>query len=525
MAVGAGNTARRPGSDSFKNGITKYASFFNRQVWVLSLVEVLAVLCIISTTIILVFHTEINFIYWIWFGLTFLLVTLVILVVQRFMIQPTRDIIKMLNDMVNDDGKVISMPSRLSYKASGVSNIIRYIYSLKVSNAILAQKANQKAWVEPTPDFLLQALDDTSVGVVVYDENKEIIYANKTAPVQIGMDDKMLLKLQQEQKDCVENWIDEINEKIIRADKMWQRVPEDSDNSSEKRYYDIVASYSQENEKRTIVIIMDRTDDYKQDNNDLSFIAFAAHELRGPITVIRGYLDVLNDELGGQLSPEYKELINRLIVSANKLSGYINNILNVSKYDQKHMQLILQEDTVSNILNNIMDDIRLRASSQNRLLSVEIPADLPTVAIDISSMGEVFMNLVDNAIKYSREGGLVEVKARVNRQMVEIDVIDHGVGMPANVVQNLFQKFYRSHRSQTVVAGTGIGLYISKAIVDSHGGDISARSVEGVGSTFTVGLPIYESVKEKLLQSNNVNSEFIKQSSGGWIKNHGNIRR
>jgi signal transduction histidine kinase len=96
--------------------------------------------------------------------------------------------------------------------------------------------------------------------------------------------------------------------------------------------------------------------------------------------------------------------------------------------------------------------------------------------------------------------------------------------MPGNVVSNLFHKFYRSHRSRETVSGTGIGLYISKAIVESHGGKISVRSVEGEGSTFTFSLPIYSTVADKLQAGNNSNESLIDRNDGSWIKNHAMFR-
>ena len=164
------------------------------------------------------------------------------------------------------------------------------------------------------------------------------------------------------------------------------------------------------------------------------------------------------------------------------------------------------------------------ATAQQRLLTVNLPVGLPTVATDLNSMSEVFGNLIDNAIKYSNDGGSIEVSAGVNGDFVDIAVTDYGIGMPANVIGNLFHKFYRSHRSRETVAGTGIGLYISKAIVESNGGKIAVRSVEGRGSTFTVSLPIYATVADKLTKPGANNQAFIERSSSGWIKNHGAIR-
>ncbi|NTW62139.1 HAMP domain-containing histidine kinase [Candidatus Saccharibacteria bacterium] len=259
------------------------------------------------------------------------------------------------------------------------------------------------------------------------------------------------------------------------------------------------------------------------DEENLDFIAFAAHELRGPITVIRGYLDVLNDELKEVLQGDQQELIHRLIVSSNRLSGYIDNILNTSKYDSRHLKIQLQEGTVNSVYDVISDDMQMRAKTQNRLLSVDVPSNLPTIAVDKASMSEVFGNLIDNAIKYSKEGGVINISATINGGFVDVSVQDHGIGMPSSVMEHLFQKFYRSHRSRETVSGTGIGLYISKAIVESHGGTISVRSEEGNGSTFTVSIPIYSTVANKLKASNNSNVGMISEGNG-WIKNHSMIR-
>ena len=264
-------------------------------------------------------------------------------------------------------------------------------------------------------------------------------------------------------------------------------------------------------------MLHDRTTLYQPEDDDLDFIAFAAHELRGPITVIRGYLDVLTEEVGPALAGDQQELLGRLVVSANRLSGYVNNILNASKFDRRHLRVHLAEESVSSIYNIIRDDMQLRATTQGRQLTVDIPTTLPTIAADRSSLSEVLSNIIDNALKYSNEGGEVYVSAVQDGAFVAIKVQDHGIGIPANVMGNLFHKFYRSHRSRETVAGTGIGLYISKAIVESHGGQIGVVSREGEGSTFTITIPTYASVADKITDGSN--SQLIT-SGGGWIKNH-----
>jgi signal transduction histidine kinase len=167
-----------------------------------------------------------------------------------------------------------------------------------------------------------------------------------------------------------------------------------------------------------------------------------------------------------------------------------------------------------------MDNLHLSIIEKNAAIEYE---NLPTIDASHIQLTQLFTNLIDNAIKYSNEGGAIEVTAAMKGELVEFSVEDHGIGMPGNVVSNLFQKFYRSHRSRETVAGTGIGLYISKAIVESHGGTISVRSEDGRGSTFTVSLPTYQAVAEKLKAGDNSNEGLIEQGSG-WIKNHSMYR-
>ena len=255
----------------------------------------------------------------------------------------------------------------------------------------------------------------------------------------------------------------------------------------------------------------------------MDFIALAAHELRGPITVIRGYLELLGQDLQG-ITPDQQQLLDRLQVSSERLSGYINNILNVSRYDRNHLKLHLQEERAYDIIASLVPDLALRAKTQNRKLTFHVPDTLPTIAADRSSLSEVISNLIDNAIKYSKEGGEVIVSAAVKEGFVEMTVQDFGIGMPESVVGNLFNKFYRSHRSRQTVSGTGLGLYICKAIVESHGGSIWVRSVEGEGTTFGFTVPIYSTVADKLTAGDNGNEKII-DTKEGWIKNHAMFRR
>ena len=451
--------------------------------------------------------------------------------------QPIKDVMAAI---VHVSGEPTSMtppnPNDKRFEQSGFKDVLQTIYQLasdkdsapttvlsSAPTATIPTMSPQPTIIRPAATMLEAALNETSCGFVVMNHARAITFSNKAAPLRVSTEGVSSLDLIFNGQETLDAWLDECDRSAVHAEHTWSRIANKLPEQEERRLFDIIASYDKGAESEIVLTLIDRTSIYEVAEQELDFIAFAAHELRGPITVIRGYLDVLEDELSDTLKDDQHELFRRLTVSANRLSGYINNILNTSRYDRRHLRVHLVETTVASVYDTIKDDMSLRASAQNRLLSVILPADLPTIAGDPASLGEVFGNLIDNAIKYSNEGGAIQVTAGIKGDMVEIAIQDHGIGMPANVIGNLFQKFYRSHRSRETVAGTGIGLYISKAIIESHGGNIGVRSEDGRGSTFTVSLPTFQSVAAKLKSGNNSNEGLIEQS-GGWIKNHSMYR-
>ena len=407
-------------------------------------------------------------------------------------------------------------PHDKKYAKSGLGTAIQTIYSLDSAESVsTTTKTSRKAANAMT------SIDRMHGAIIALAADRTVLYASKDAPLHT-VDGALQPQLLFNGSDSLDAWLMECETSSVKAERHWRRIPDRPSDQEEQRIFDIYASYEKDSSHETVLTLIDMTESYRADEEDLNFIAFAAHELRGPITVIRGYLDVLQDELSDVLADDQRELFYRLSVSANRLSSYVNNILNASRYDRRHLNLTLIAENIADIYATIADDMTLRANSQNRFLTVTIPQDLPSIAADRGSLSEVIGNIIDNAIKYSNEGGTVTVSAALRGDFVEVSVEDHGIGMPPNVTKNLFQKFYRSHRSRETVAGSGIGLYISKAIIESHGGTISVRSVEGEGSTFVIAIPTYASVAEKL--TNDGSNQHLISEGKGWIKNHSMYR-
>ncbi len=457
--------------------------------------------------------------FWIIILATFLAAGALNIILVNLLLTPHRDIATAITSAAGEEPRLpLANPNTVRYSKDGFKSILQYVYDTAASSS---KPSNQDTGGVSGSELkrLTSALNQTNAGVIILDANGKVQYANKKAPVSYDGTNTPKLELLFETDTTFSDWLAKCRESAVHAEITWLRIADKIVGDESRRIFNVTANYEKGSAAEVVLVLFDSTSEYQPEDDELDFIAFAAHELRGPITVIRGYLDVLDIELADQLAPDQMELIKRLIVSANRLSGYINNILNTSKYDRRHLQIHLAEETLGSIYDSIKDDMELRALSQHRLLSVSFPADLPTIAADRSSLSEVVSNLIDNGLKYSSEGGAVAVTAAVKDSFVIVSITDNGIGMPGNVVGNLFHKFYRSHRSRETVAGTGIGLYICKAIVESHGGHIGVTSVEGQGSTFSFTVPIYASVADKLQANDNTNAGLITTGEG-WIKNH-----
>lgn len=499
-----------------------WAKYWKRTLFLVVGMQCIAVLIVGIALIYVELVDAADAAFWIQLVAVLTAVIAVNIIVAVIITEPLKQLIAALAQVAGERTTLLPPnPNAKRYEKNGLKPVLQSIYETPLQDTQAL-----KATTSPiaSGDTIEHALNTTTVGMAFFNEEGHLLYSNTNVPFKT-VDGKAALSLEFYTDTTFETWLEECREKSVHAEKTWTRIASKPLGEEGRKIYDVIASYQKGETIAASLVLIEKTGEYAEEDEDLNFIAFAAHELRGPITVIRGYLDSLNDELQQTLDDEQKELFKRLIVSANRLDTYIKNILNSSRYDRRHFSVRLSEVRLLDIYSAVADDMQLRASAQHRLLSINIPTDLPTVAADVSSISEVFSNLIDNAVKYSNEGGAIEVHAERENDFIKVDVADHGIGMPANVVGNLFHKFYRSHRSRETVAGTGIGLYISKAIVESHGGTMEVRSVEGEGSTFSFTLPLYSKVADKLSGEDNNNQALIaKTHEGSWIKNHGVIR-
>lgn len=240
-----------------------------------------------------------------------------------------------------------------------------------------------------------------------------------------------------------------------------------------------------------IVTIHDITKQKELETMKFDFVSIAAHELRTPLTAIRGYLSILIDELqeSEKLTTEQKSYLQKTYLSSNQLYALVENLLSVSRIERGNVRLTYETVEWAALVKETVDNFTDFAKSHNISLTF-VPINSSTrVDIDKVMMGEVLSNLLDNAIKYTFSGGSIVVFLEVSDKFVTTHVKDSGQGIPRESLPHLFTKFYRVEGVQEGAHGTGLGLYISKEIVNMHGGEIWVDSIQGKGSTFNFSIP------------------------------------
>ena len=221
------------------------------------------------------------------------------------------------------------------------------------------------------------------------------------------------------------------------------------------------------------------------------FISVASHELKTPINVIIGYLELLQENIYGELTPKQREITQTLIKQANTLTRLIKRLLDISRFEASGGRLEPRDIDLRKYLTNLEASFSVLANQRDITFNVRHGADLPpTVYWDEDRINEVLGNLLSNAFKFTPRGGTVNLDVSTADKQIVIAVRDTGVGIEPDQLPRIFDKFFQAdNQAQAAAKGTGLGLAIAREIVEAHGGTISAESELGKGTTFTVTLP------------------------------------
>jgi PAS domain S-box-containing protein len=223
------------------------------------------------------------------------------------------------------------------------------------------------------------------------------------------------------------------------------------------------------------------------------FIAIASHELRTPLSIIKGYSDAFQYGELGDLSSFQMDKIKIMNARADQMTKIINDLLDVTRLEEGRLVGERWPAPVDGLIINAVSEYKSRAAKCGQELRYAVEENLPPVSVDVWRVHQVMENLIGNAIKFTPEGGLIEVAARSASEpgMIEIEIRDTGPGIPASEQRKLFTMFYQVETDSTRSAGgLGLGLVISKGIVEGHGGHIWVESETGTGSSFKFTLPV-----------------------------------
>ncbi|MBX6334525.1 HAMP domain-containing histidine kinase [Candidatus Saccharibacteria bacterium] len=225
------------------------------------------------------------------------------------------------------------------------------------------------------------------------------------------------------------------------------------------------------------------------------FISMASHQLRTPLTSVKGYVSMVLDGDAGPINATQRKLLTQAFLSSQRMVYLISDLLNVSRLKTGKFIIEPVESRLDKVIEEELEQLTETIKSRGLTLEYHKPERFPTLMLDETKIRQVIMNFVDNAIYYTPSGGSIDVYLEDKGKSVEFRVVDTGIGVPRHEQHHLFTKFYRASNAKNARPdGTGLGIFMAKKVIIAQGGAVIFRSTEGKGSTFGFTFP-----KAKLL--------------------------
>ncbi|MBI2474311.1 MAG: sensor histidine kinase [Candidatus Taylorbacteria bacterium] len=219
------------------------------------------------------------------------------------------------------------------------------------------------------------------------------------------------------------------------------------------------------------------------------FVYIVTHELRAPLTAAKGYISLIDEGEGGPVPENIKTLLDPVRQSVEHLVVLVNDLLDAARAEVGKLSVDMGNVDLAFVARGVVAEMRITASDKNISVQYVEPLDVLSVKADPKRLGQVLINLISNAIKYNKPGGYVRVRHEATDASVRTIIEDNGIGMTPEELKHTFEKFYRVEGADTKgVLGTGLGLYITKELIDKMGGSIEVSSEKNKGTTFTVTL-------------------------------------
>ena len=326
-------------------------------------------------------------------------------------------------------------------------------------------------------------LDSLNEGVVAFNVRSKVIFVNQKACKILGISRLELIGRSFLYLGQPESFMQKCHEIVLQALQTGEDINEKW--TSEGVYFDLVAA-PLTHQEGAILVIQDKTSDYKVLEVGKNFIANASHELRTPITIIRGFAEMLQN--GESFSAQTMEdITGKIVRTCDRLDKLVKSLLTITDLEQfsvdrfRVCHLMSLMENCKYLLSTAYPDVTLTVSPVSENLSVLGDFDLLDLAI---------MNLLENAVKYSKPAAKIHLKVQRAGDFVHILVEDQGIGIPPHDLPHIFDRFYTVDKARSRKSGgAGLGLSIVKLIAEKHRGNVSVASQLGIGSVFTLAIP------------------------------------
>lgn len=353
---------------------------------------------------------------------------------------------------------------------------------------------------------LKAVIENITEGVIITNSSRDIVQVNRAAMELTGFGETEMIdqfvgdfiKIFEEEKEiqvdeyCPTYDIELESEGALLNRKGLRLI----DKSNETKVVNFTSKKIKEGKEADlgcIIVITDTSRELEIERMKLDFISMTAHVLRTPVTILRGYSNILmNEKTITKLDETEIEAINEIATASNNLAGQIENLLKVAEIREGNIDVHLIPVNVEGLINSVIEEYHKKAEFKGIQLNyIPSPEKLPAAMADVVKTKEVLEKLMDNAIKFT-DNGHVNVGAVLEGNFIVIAVQDTGKGIPKENQDKIFQKFYRVKTNLNMEDGRGMGLYIAKKLMEAMHGTIGAQSELGKGSTFYFKLPLAE---------------------------------
>ena len=360
---------------------------------------------------------------------------------------------------------------------------------------IVVESTGHVLYVNPVAERLLNLGDTSGFNSIALDQEAgeirwmQVSGAEGRETTETRLVDMKILSASQRETAEHQTMIAEIN------------VDGELPGSSKHRILRIIASHfpdESDNVAGTVYVFDDITDEHAIEQMKSEFVSLVSHELRTPLTSIKGFISLILDGKTGEINPKQQESLSRALRQSERLAELINDLLDISRIEAGRIEMKQEQLQIDAIAERRIEELRPQADEKAISLLLETPADLPVMIGDADRIGQVFINLIGNAIKYTPDNGKVTVRISASSRNgseqngFHVEVIDTGPGIPVEEREKVFDKFSQLGSVQTrQQGGSGLGLSIASGIVEAHGGKLWVDTGEnGHGSNFQFFMPI-----------------------------------